>query len=72
MGMASAAEGCRDAADVGAVFTRAHAEIAAAVAIVPNQAEGMFGREPFADLARQHGALDGRSQLTFESKQAGV
>ena len=45
---------------------QAHAEIATTIAVMPDQAKGMMRREPFADLARQNGALHGGNDHPFE------
>lgn len=60
MGMAATAEGRGNGSHIRAVFSRAHAVIAAPVAIVPHDAERMFCGQAFTDLTGQDGALDRR------------
>ena len=56
--MASTAERRGDGPHVGPILTRAHAVIAAPIAIVPHEAKWVLCREAFADLTRQDRALD--------------
>ena len=56
--MPSTAERRGDGSHVSPIFPRAHAVIAASIAIVPHDAERMFPGQAFADLTRQDRAVD--------------
>ena len=58
--MASTAERRGDGPHVGPILSRAHAVIAASIAIVPHDAKRMLQGKAFADLTRQDRAVDRR------------
>src|SRR5205807_7927986 len=64
--VASPAERRGDGSHVGPILTRAHAVIAATVAVVPNYAKRMLQGEAFADLTSQDRALDRRNDSSVK------
>ena len=64
--MTSTAERRGDGPYVGPILSRAHAVIAATVAIVPNYAKRMLHGEMFADLTSQDRALDRRNDSSVK------
>lgn len=70
--MASAAEGRGDGSHVRSVLARTHTVIAAAIAIVPHDAERMLRGEALADLTGQDRGLDRGHDGSLKVDQGGL
>src|SRR6266545_3712133 len=70
--MAASAERGGNRADICPVFARTHAEITTSIAIMPDEAEWMVRRQPFANLACQDGALHRRDDQASKFDHHGL